>query len=66
MTKNEFEALGNGYHRHVTVEWNGRQWRLSKTFQATETCMLQPLGKRIRFPVATGYRYVKLIKKEGQ
>lgn len=62
MTQEEFKALGTGHHVRIRAEWNGRKWRLSTTIQSTETVILQPIGTRSKYPVATGYRYVTIIE----
>lgn len=62
MTQEEFKALGTGHHVRIKAEWNGKQWRLSNTIQATETCILNEIGQRKRYPIATGYQRVKIIE----
>jgi len=62
MTQEEFKNLGNGQHHGKYAEWNGKQWRLTWTYQSRGTVMLQPIGTRKQHAIATGYEHVKIIK----
>lgn len=59
MTEQEFKALPP--NPQLVVTWNGKSYRLVRARQSTETCFLQPEGKKMRHPYATGYRYVTIV-----
>lgn len=61
MTKEEFQQLGTKMHYNMRAEWNGKKWKLTQTIQSTETCMLNSPHRK-KYSIATGYKYVTLIK----
>lgn len=59
MTKQEFDKLDTC--PRLNVSWNGKNYRLVRVSHVTETCYLQPEGRKMHHPYATGYLYVNII-----